>query len=101
MLKCLLTDNGGGNACYRISKAALNQLTKTMAADLEKEGSNVLVLAVHPGWVATKMTGFYGEDDMNTCMAALADTIERFGTDQADDLPNGGYVRYDGKRIEY
>ncbi|KAE9986563.1 hypothetical protein EG327_004235, partial [Venturia inaequalis] len=91
----------GGNACYRISKAAVNQLTKNMAVDLEKKSSaststttggqnSIKTLAVHPGYVATKMTGYIGEDDMETCMAGLVGVIERFGTVEGADLPNGG-----------
>ncbi|KAK3935297.1 NAD(P)-binding protein [Diplogelasinospora grovesii] len=75
-----ISDNTGGNASYRISKAGVNQLTKTMAMDLTKMRSNVLVLAVHPGYVATKMTHFYGEDDMQTCVSSLANSIIKFGT---------------------
>jgi NAD(P)-dependent dehydrogenase (short-subunit alcohol dehydrogenase family) len=94
-------DNTGGNACYRISKASVNQLTKTMSVDLAKQKSKVSCLAVHPGYVPTKMTGFYGEDDMDTCMTALVETIHRFGTVAGEDLPNGGYVRWDGKPMAY
>lgn len=92
--------NTGGNACYRISKAALNQLTKTMALDLERTLPSIKVLAVHPGFVATKLTGYYGEDDMDSCMDGLAATIERFGTD-GDDIPNGGYVKWTGEPMPY
>jgi NAD(P)-dependent dehydrogenase (short-subunit alcohol dehydrogenase family) len=96
-----MTDNTGGNACYRISKAALNQLTRNIAVDLKKQGSNVLALAVHPGWLATKMTGFYGEDDWETSIAGIVDTVERFGTDEGKDIENGGYVKWDGTRMDY
>jgi NAD(P)-dependent dehydrogenase (short-subunit alcohol dehydrogenase family) len=46
---------GGGYTGYRVSKAALNALTRTMAADLE--GSPILVNVVDPGWVKTRMGG--------------------------------------------
>ena len=95
-------DNNGGNAPYRISKAGVNQLTKTMAEDLAKLGKmTVLTLAVHPGFVPTKMTGFYGEDDMETCITSLAALIERFGTDEVREIPNGGYVRWNGEIMAY
>lgn len=73
-----------------------------MAADLEKAGTaNIKTLAVHPGYVATKMTGYYGEDDMETCMSSLVKVIERFGTASGVDIPNGGYVRWNGEIMSY
>ncbi|KAI1504037.1 NAD(P)-binding protein [Biscogniauxia marginata] len=97
-----IEDNVGGNACYRISKAGVNQLTKTMSVDLNKLlNTNILTLAVHPGYVATKMTGFYGEDDMETCMSSLVDTIQRFGTPAGNGIPNGGYVRWNAEKMAY
>ncbi|KAK0712712.1 hypothetical protein B0T26DRAFT_741712 [Lasiosphaeria miniovina] len=96
-----IADNTGGNACYRVSKAGVNQLTKTMAVDLAKLGSKVLALAVHPGFVATKMTGYFGKDDMDECMAALADVIVRFGTADGAAIPHGGYVRWNGDIMAY
>jgi hypothetical protein len=69
-----------------------------MAMDL---AGAVQTLAVHPGYVPTKMTGFYGVDDMETCMASLVGVIERFGTDEGKDLPNGGYVRWNGEVMPY
>jgi NAD(P)-dependent dehydrogenase (short-subunit alcohol dehydrogenase family) len=50
-----LAEMGGGGTAYRLSKAALNALTRTMAADLE--GSPILVNVVDPGWVKTRMGG--------------------------------------------
>lgn len=40
---------------YRISKAALNMLTRCLSEDLKKDG--ILVMALHPGWVKTDMGG--------------------------------------------
>jgi len=50
-----LSDMGVGTPAYRVSKTALNALTRTLAADLE--GSGVLVNAMCPGWVKTDMGG--------------------------------------------
>ncbi len=44
-----------GDAAYRISKTALNAVTRIFAA--ETKGNNILVNSVHPGWVRTKMGG--------------------------------------------
>ncbi len=48
-------DSWPGTPAYSLSKAALNMLTKKMAADLEE--TNVKVNAVCPGWVRTDMGG--------------------------------------------
>ncbi|WP_199565779.1 SDR family oxidoreductase [Spongiactinospora rosea] len=50
-----LTTMGGGTPAYRVSKAALNALTRMLADELRVEG--ILVNAVCPGWVATDMGG--------------------------------------------
>lgn len=87
-------DNTGGNVPYRISKAGVNQLTKTMAEDLVKLGkTTVRALSVRPGWLPTRMTAFYGEDDTETCMTFLVALIEMFGTDSESEVPKMAYVR--------
>lgn len=50
-----ITDMGGGSPAYRVSKAALNALTRILASELR--GSGILVNSVCPGWVATEMGG--------------------------------------------
>ena len=48
-----LEDMGGGSPGYRVSKAALNALTRILASELR--GSGILVNSVCPGWVQTDM----------------------------------------------
>jgi NAD(P)-dependent dehydrogenase (short-subunit alcohol dehydrogenase family) len=45
----------GGMIAYRISKAALNMLTRNKAVEYKKDG--IAVVIVHPGWVRTDMGG--------------------------------------------
>jgi NAD(P)-dependent dehydrogenase (short-subunit alcohol dehydrogenase family) len=48
-----LNDMSGGSPAYRVSKTALNALTRILAAELR--GWGILVNSVCPGWVRTDM----------------------------------------------
>jgi NAD(P)-dependent dehydrogenase (short-subunit alcohol dehydrogenase family) len=87
-----LTDMGGGTPAYRVSKTALNALTRILAAELR--GERILVNSVCPGWVATDMGGPGGrpvEEGAASVMWAVR---------LDDDGPTGGFFR-DGRRIDW
>ena len=50
-----LASMGGGSPAYRITKTALNAMTKVLASEFH--GTGVLVNCCHPGWVRTDMGG--------------------------------------------
>jgi len=50
-----LDDMGDGTPAYRVSKTALNALTRMVAKAVE--GDNILVNSMCPGWVRTDMGG--------------------------------------------
>ncbi|HEY3006618.1 MAG TPA: SDR family NAD(P)-dependent oxidoreductase [Micromonosporaceae bacterium] len=81
-----LASMGGGEPAYDISKAALNALTRKLAAELARDG--VLVNAVCPGWVATDMGGPGGAP-----VAAGAASV-LWAVDLPDDGPSGGFFRH-------
>jgi NAD(P)-dependent dehydrogenase (short-subunit alcohol dehydrogenase family) len=87
-----LASMGAGTPAYQVSKAALNALTRTLAAELRPAG--VLVNAVCPGWVATDMGGPGGRP-----VAAGAASVV-WGVLLPDDGPTGGFFR-DGRALRW
>lgn len=77
----------GGSAAYRISKTALNMLTRLLALEL-KDHPNILVNAAAPGWVKTELGG----DDAPRSPAEGAETPVWLATLPAGG-PNGGFFR--------
>lgn len=59
--------------CYGASKAALNHFTVGLAHELRSK--NVVVTAISPGWVRTKMGGEDAELSAEESAGAIADTI--------------------------
>lgn len=88
-----LSDMGVGAPAYRISKTALNALTRTLAADLK--GSGILVNAMCPGWTKTDMGG----PSAPRTVEQAADTAVWLAT-LPDDGPSGGFFR-DRKSIAW
>ena len=81
-----------GAPVYSVSKAALNAITRILAAELKDDG--VLVNAVCPGWVATDMGGAGGRPvEQGAASVMWAVTL-------ADDGPTGGFFR-DGRPLEW
>jgi NAD(P)-dependent dehydrogenase (short-subunit alcohol dehydrogenase family) len=87
-----ISSMGAGTPAYSVSKAALNALTRILAAELRAD--RVLVNAVCPGWVATDMGGPGGrpvEDGAASVTWAVL---------LGDDGPTGGFFR-DGRPVEW
>src|SRR5262249_50902797 len=80
-----LSDMEGGYAAYRISKAALNAVTRILAAELR---GSVAVNSMCPGWVKTDMGGANAERDVSQG----ADTAVWLALDAPQDL-TGKFLR--------
>jgi len=79
-----LAEMDGGHTAYRLSKSALNALTRTLAAD-EPE---ISVNSICPGWVRTDMGGSRAPRSVEEG----ADTAVWLAT-MANDVPSGGFFR--------
>jgi NAD(P)-dependent dehydrogenase (short-subunit alcohol dehydrogenase family) len=81
-----LSDMGAGTPAYRISKTALNALTRIVSAEFRD--NNILVNSMCPGWVRTRMGG----ESAPRTTAQGADTAVWLAT-LPDDGPSGGFFR--------
>lgn len=87
-----LAGMGAGAPAYQVSKAALNALTRTLAAELRSAG--ILVNAVCPGWTATDMGGPAGRPVADGAASVV------WGVTLPDDGPTGGCFR-DGRPLRW
>jgi len=79
-------DMGGGSPAYRVSKMALNALTRILASELR--GSGILVNLVCPGCVRTNMGG----SSVSRPVEEGADTLVQAAT-LPNNGPTGGFFR--------
>jgi NAD(P)-dependent dehydrogenase (short-subunit alcohol dehydrogenase family) len=88
-----LAEMGSGYIAYRMSKAAINVVTRVVAA--ETQGMGILVNSVDPGWVQTEMGG----RGASRTVQKGAETPVWLAT-LPDDGPTGGFFR-DRKTISW
>jgi NAD(P)-dependent dehydrogenase (short-subunit alcohol dehydrogenase family) len=86
-----LAGMSGGTPAYSVSKAALNALTRMLAAELRAH--RILVNAVCPGWTDTDMG--QGGRPVSDGAASVVWAVEL-----PDDGPTGGFFR-DGRPLEW
>jgi NAD(P)-dependent dehydrogenase (short-subunit alcohol dehydrogenase family) len=89
-----VAEMGGWVPGYRVSKAALNAMTRILSAELKDEG--VLVNSACPGFVNTDMGGQWGAKKPVEDGAAGVVWLATL----PDDGPTGGFFR-DGKPIAF
>jgi len=81
-----LEDMESGSIAYRLSKTALNALSKVMSNELSSR--NIKVNAICPGWVQTDMGG----SSANLTVEESTDRIIKFALE--DNFPNGKFLQH-------
>jgi NAD(P)-dependent dehydrogenase (short-subunit alcohol dehydrogenase family) len=79
-------DEDGKFLAYRISKAALNMVTRVLAAEIKAQNRNILINSCTPGWCRTDMGGPHAPRDVKQG----ADTPVWLAT-LPDNGPTGGF----------
>jgi NAD(P)-dependent dehydrogenase (short-subunit alcohol dehydrogenase family) len=85
-------NTSGGFYAYRMSKAALNMMSRSLAADLRGEGITSLV--INPGWVQTDMGGPGATTPVTDSVAAILREVDR-----ATLADSGEFLNWRGNRI--
>jgi NAD(P)-dependent dehydrogenase (short-subunit alcohol dehydrogenase family) len=84
----------GGWSAYRISKAALNQLVRTIAAELS--GEKFICAAISPGWVRTDMGGSGAPLSPEESVRSMLHVVDRLRPSD-----NGRFLDRGGKDVPW
>lgn len=93
-LGSIANNSRGGMLGYRASKAALNMITRTMAADLAEE--EFVVVAMSPGWVRTDMGGEQAPLSPAESVAGILKTLTPLRA-----VDSGRYLNHDGTELPW
>lgn len=87
-------NHSGGRYSYRASKAALNQIIKSLACELSESG--VKTMAIHPGWVQTDMGGIDGKVTVEESVKGMLHVINNLQAKHS-----GSFFVYDGTQLPW
>jgi len=87
-------NTSGGRYGYRMSKAALNIASKSVAIDLKEKGIAVIIMS--PGSVKTAMTDFAGRITADESVKGMIEQIDRLTIDTT-----GQFAHYDGRKLPW
>ena len=90
-----ISDNtSGGYYAYRMSKAALNMMSRSLAVDLHDEGITSVV--INPGWVQTDMGGAGAPTPVDESVRGILTEVDR-----ATLADSGEFLNWDGRRYAW
>jgi len=89
-----ISANTGGQYAYRMSKAALNMMSRSLAADLRGDG--ILSVVMNPGWVQTDMGGTDAPVPVADSVRAILREVDR-----ATLADSGEFLSWNGNRLAW
>ncbi len=90
----------GGWISYRSAKAAVNQVVRTAAIELQRTHKQAAVVALHPGTVATAFTEKYlGRHPSVSAQEAAANLVAVM--DDLGPAQSGGFYDYSGAEVPW
>ena len=91
----------GSCTSRRASKAALNQLVRTAAIELNRRAPNAICVALHPGTVDTGLSASFAKTglDVQTPELAAERLLEVIAKLTA--AHNGGFFDYNGETVTW
>ena len=97
-----ISDNRlGGWYSYRASKAALNQLVRTAAIELNRRSPEALCIALHPGTVATALSAPFAATGLNIHSPSEAARYLLTVIEQLTEDPTGGFFDWRGQQVPW
>jgi NAD(P)-dependent dehydrogenase (short-subunit alcohol dehydrogenase family) len=95
-----ISDNRyGGWYSYRASKAALNQMIKTVSIEMKIKNQNAVCLAIHPGTVESKLSKPFQKNDLTiqSAQESAKNIYKILNTSNLKDT--GSFYNWDGTKI--
>ena len=90
----------GGWMSYRSSKAALNQIIRCAAIELNRTRPNAAVVALHPGTIETELTRRYAKGNYTARPIEAAQQLTTV-LSQLTSKDTGRFLAYDGTEIDW
>lgn len=90
----------GGWISYQSSKAALNQIVRTASIELTRTHPQAVLLAIHPGTVATGLSAPYSKGHRVFEPPEAAQSILT-SLNGLEDYRSGAFVAYDGSTVPW
>lgn len=90
-----IDDNtSGGLYGYRASKTAVNMINSSLAVDLKSD--KIIAVALHPGYVVTRITNFTGGQKPEESVAGLTKVLEGLTPEDS-----GKFLNYEGEVLPW